>query len=356
MKYPKGIFKRDGFLHIRFQDESGKIIRESTQQTSIKVAQQILAKRKTEVAMKVYFPIRKFEDVTFIELLDYWWENHGQHKPSKFKYLLPRLRNRFKGQKAREIGPENVQAFLFDLSEKEELSAASVNHYRTIMNSVFNFAIKWKQYDENPVRAVHQFREPPGRDRFTDSDELRALLEVCDREGDLELKAFIVIAATTGLRKGSILPRKYSELHLDAKIPYIHVKRTKNGEPIKIPLSLVAVEAIKGLPSFGRSEYLFPAKPNVRFKGDFQKPHVWDLGKRFRRICRLAKVKDLRIHDLRHYATTVLFMKGIPDSIISKMTGHKSRELKRYQHLSPVFKQQTVELIAQDLSGNSDND
>jgi integrase len=356
MKYPKGIFKRDGFLHIRFQDEFGKIVRESTGQNSVKVAQQILAKRKTEVAMKVHFPMRKFEDVNFLELLDYWWENHGKHKPSRFEYLLPRLRKRFEGQKAREIGPDKVQEFLFDLSEKEGLSASSVNHYRTIMNSVFNFAIKWKQYDENPVRAVHQFSEPPGRDRFTDSDELRALLEVCDREGDPELKAFIVIAATTGLRKGSILPRKYSELHFDAKVPYIHVKRTKNGEPIKIPLSQIAVEAIKGLPSFGKSEYMFPAKPNVRFKGNFHKPHAWDLGKRFRRICRLAEVKDLRIHDLRHYATTVLFMKGIPDSIISKMTGHKSRELKRYQHLSPVFKQQTVELIAQDLSGESGNE
>ena len=222
------------------------------------------------------------------------------------------------------------------------------------MNSVFNFAIKWKQYDENPVRAVHQLTEPPGRDRFTDSDELRALLEVCDQEGDLELKAFIVIAATPGLRKGSILPRKYSELHLDAKVPYIHVKRTKNGEPIKIPLSQLAVDAIKKLPISGRSEYLFPAKPNVRFKDveKFSKPHAWDIGKRFRRVCRLAGVKDLRIHDLRHYATTVLFMRGIPDPIISKMTGHKSRELKRYQHLSPLFKQQTVDLIAEEL-GNS---
>jgi integrase len=349
MRHPKGIFKRDGFLHIRFQDEFGKIVRESTQQNSVKVAQQILAKRKTEVAMKVHFPMRKFEDVTFLELLDYRWENHGKHKPSKFDYLLPRLRKRFEGRKARDIGPEKVQDFLFGLRDKEGLSAASVNHYRTIMNSVYNFAIRWKQYDENPVRAVHQFTEPPGRDRFTDSDELRALLGVCDREGDPELKAFIVIAATTGLRKGSILPRRYSELHLDAIVPYVHVKRTKNGEPIKVPLSQLAVDAIRNLPSFGRDEYLFPAKPNVRFKGDFKKPHAWDIGKRFRRVCRLAGVKDLRIHDLRPYATTVLFMRGIPDPIISKMTGHKSRELKRYQHLSPVFKQQTVDLIAEEL-------
>jgi integrase len=59
--------------------------------------------------------------------------------------------------------------------------------------------------------------------------------------------------------------------------------------------------------------------------------------KRFRRIGLLAKVENLRIHDLRHYATTVLFISGIPDSIISKMTGHRSRELKRYQRLSSLL-------------------
>ena len=255
--------------------------------------------------------------------------------------------------KARAITSELIQEFLFGLRDKEKLSASSVNHYRTIMNSTFNFAIRRKKFDYNPVQVLHQLPEPPGRDRFTSSEELGSLLEVCDKEGDRELKAFIILASTTGLGKGSILPRKFTDVHLEEKVPYIYVGKTKNGEPIKIPLSQLAIDAIKQLPSYGRSEYLFPAKANVRFKENFQKPYVWDLAKRFRRICRLAKVKDLRIHDLRHYATTVLFMKGIPDAIISKMTGHKSRELKRYQHLSPLFKQQTVELIAQDLSGNS---
>jgi len=32
------------------------------------------------------------------------------------------------------------------------------------------------------------------------------------------------------------------------------------------------------------------------------------------------------------------------------MTGHRSEELERYKHLSPAFKQQTVELIAGQLS------
>ena len=34
-----------------------------------------------------------------------------------------------------------------------------------------------------------------------------------------------------------------------------------------------------------------------------------------------------RIHDLRHMATSILFPQGIPEAIIRKLTGHRSREL-----------------------------
>jgi hypothetical protein len=46
----------------------------------------------------------------------------------------------------------------------------------------------------------------------------------------------------------------------------------------------------------------------------------------------------------------MLFMGGVADAIIRKMTGHRSEELERYKHFSPTFKQQTVELIAGPLS------
>jgi hypothetical protein len=33
-----------------------------------------------------------------------------------------------------------------------------------------------------------------------------------------------------------------------------------------------------------------------------------------------------------------LFIEGVADAIIRKMTGHRSEELERYKHLSPAFK------------------
>jgi integrase len=349
---PQGVFWRGNVLWIRYQDEEGRMVKETTGQRSVKVAEQIYNKRKTEVAMAVNFPSRKFKRVSFKELFDYWWENHGKHRPSKFEYLTPRLEKLHK-LKARHITSDVVREFLSGLQISEKLSASSLNHYRTILNSVFNYAIRNKKYDENPVRAVPTFPEPPGRDRFTTPKEILKFFEKCDEEGDTELKVFVILAATTGLRKGSILPRKYSDVFLDEEIPYISVGKTKNGDPIKIPLAEIAVEAIKSLPSYGNHDYLFPARPNVKFKDveKFSRPHAWDLGKRFRRVCGLAEIKNLRIHDLRHFAATVLFMEEVPDAMIAKLTGHRSRELRKYQHLSPEFKNQTVNKIAQKLTG-----
>ena len=40
---------------------------------------------------------------------------------------------------------------------------------------------------------------------------------------------------------------------------------------------------------------------------------------------------------------------GVPDPIVRKITGHRSRELERYQHLTPELRALTVNLIATEL-------
>ena len=128
--------------------------------------------------------------------------------------------------------------------------------------------------------------------------------------------------------------------------------RSKNGRPKRLPLAEQSIAALRRLPSFGCDEYLFPAdRGNVRFAG--KQLHLWDIRKPFQAACARAGIKDLRIHDLRHMATTILFLSGIPKAIIRKLTGHRSRELERYEHLSPTLKQQTVDLIAREPSKKS---
>jgi hypothetical protein len=53
-------------------------------------------------------------------------------------------------------------------------------------------------------------------------------------------------------------------------------------------------------------------------------------------------------------AKTIVFLRGIPEAVIPKLTGHRSRELERFEHLSPLIEQQTVELIASELKSAAD--
>jgi len=118
--------------------------------------------------------------------------------------------------------------------------------------------------------------------------------------------------------------------------------------PKKTPLPRVAVEALKALSSYGVDDYVFPSRPTTRWP-EPTKPYRWDMGKPFRTLVRSLGLGDLRLHDLRHTGPSVLLMQGIPGDVVRKITGHRSRELERYQHLSPTFRAQTVDLIAQVL-------
>src|SRR5215469_16804921 len=69
--------------------------------------------------------------------------------------------------------------------------------------------------------------------------------------------------------------------------PYIEVPVTKNDDPKIIPLPTSAVEELRELPSFGKSDYLFPAKPTHRRSdpSQFKKPYRWDVREAFVEAC-----------------------------------------------------------------------
>jgi integrase len=157
-----------GTVYICYKNEHGRIIRENTHQTNVNAADLMLAQ--------------------------------------------------FDKKRAREITPDGVRAFLADLRE-EGLAASSIKQCRTILCSVFNYAIRFEKYDKNPVSVVSREKEPPGLDRFPEPEEIVAMIRVCEEKGDLELKAFLVLAPTTGMRKGEILSRKWSDIDLDSGNP-----------------------------------------------------------------------------------------------------------------------------------------
>jgi integrase len=55
----------------------------------------------------------------------------------------------------------------------------------------------------------------------------------------------------------------------------------------------------------------------------------------FTRTVKRLHIDDLHFHDLRHYAITALFRKGLTIPLVSIVSGHKNwQNLKRYTELS----------------------
>ena len=295
-----------------------------------------------------FFPARRYEKVTFSELANKWWKEHGQYTRSCFRFLRKRIDREFGSLKAKVVDVPVIRNFFAGL-DLHGYSAAYINPHRTMLNSIFNCAIKTREFDRNPVSSIPQLREQE-RNRLLDLWEWRRLLNACS--GDPELKCFVALAALTTMRKSEILGRPWQEVHLGGEFPYVVIRITKNNDPKVIPLPASAVKELKNLPSFGNNDYLFPAtRTNARMDlSQFKKPHRWDIREAFIAACKKARIKDLHIHDLRHLGPSILLAQGVPDAVVAKVTGHKSAALRRYQHLSESFRKQTVDLIASVLT------
>jgi integrase len=92
------------------------------------------------------------------------------------------------------------------------------------------------------------------------------------------------------------------------------------------------------------------SRPSRRGDGPSPKqPYRWDIGKELGTLVSSLGIADFCIHDLRHTGPSVLLMQGIPGDVVKKITGHRSRELERYQAPAPGVQGPDVDLIAQVL-------
>ena len=165
-------------------------------------------------------------------------------------------------------------------------------------------------------------RPPQGRprNRRLQGDEEQRLLSACCKGRNTWLVHFVALAIETGMRRSELLGLQWSNVNLDRRIGFLPV--TKNGESRGVPLSSSAVEILRGL---------LPSRDGGVF-GDLTQDA---LKQSFKRAVRRAGIKGLRLHDLRHEATSRFFEKGLNVMEVASVTGHKTLQmLKRYTHLS----------------------
>jgi integrase len=210
-----------------------------------------------------------------------------------------------------------------DLRQEQGVGPNTVRLDLALVSHVFEVARKdWGlEALSNPVKAIRKPKLPRGRERRLHAGEEAQLLAYCDAQENILLRAFIVLAIETAMRRGEIANLSWADVNLNSRMAYLH--ETKNGTSRVVPLSTRAVAALSTLPQEPQGRLVTIHRDNI--SGSFAS------------ACEACGIDGLTLHDLRHEATSRLFEKGFNMMEVSTITGHKSLSmLKRYTHLRPA--------------------
>ena len=215
---------------------------------------------------------------------------------------------------------------------------ATVLRYLMALSHAFNVARKqWNWCESSPVENVQRPKVKNERTRYLTDSEREALLHACKNSPNTDLYLVVLLAISTGMRKGEIMGMRWQDIHTapDQSFTRVHLTKTKNDKARSVLLTSPALELmeerrikqIDSLQAKAATGLIFPSAVNANQPVDLRKP--WGSA------LQAAGIEEFRFHDLRHTTASYLAMNGASLLSISKVLGHQTTKMtERYSHLA----------------------
>jgi integrase len=247
------------------------------------------------------------------------------------------LRTFFGKRLIKEITTESLTEYkLWRLKTKSEqlgqpVKIATVNRALSAMRKMMRFAYGkgWIMKDIFFNAKVVDTSSEIERHRLLTLDEEKCLLDTCRgertvtykrkikgkeqevtakiSENNPHLKAIIILALDSGMRRGEIFKLRWEDIDFDLNLIRVVGTNTKTERARLVPLSQRAKEELKGIKEISSGENPFP---------------YTDIKRSFATAKRLAKIDNLHFHDLRRTAITRWIQQGTPLALAGKFAGH----------------------------------
>ena len=216
---------------------------------------------------------------------------------------------------------------------------ATCNRYLSAISALFQICVQvWFLMERNPARGLKRLKENNSRIRVLSDEEREKLFDETIK--DPELHDIVILALSTGARRGELEKLKWSDL--DRKNQTLSFKQTKNGSERIIPIADHLMDLLRNRflkRKLGLGDWIFPA-PKSTGHADF--------GKRFREAVKNTEIQNFRFHDLRHTAASFLAVNRVTDRKIAEILGHKTLQMvKRYTHLKADHLRDEMNLFKQ---------
>lgn len=227
-------------------------------------------------------------------------------------------------------------------AKKRPLTPATLNRYQTALAAVITWTIKKRIAPKgyvHPVRSVERRPENNEKTRFLSDDECRRLLDACKASSWPRLYVLVLMALTTGARKGELTGLTWADVDLERA--EAHVGRTKNGDPRVLPLVPAVIEELQKFKA-GASSFVFRSPRSAE--------KVFAFEPRYLEALQVARIKGATFHTLRHSAASALARNGATLLEIAEVLGHRQLQMtKRYSHLATSHKAALVRRVLGDL-------
>jgi integrase len=215
----------------------------------------------------------------------------------------------------------------------------TVNRYFSALAALFTFAIRRRLAPKgfgHPCRGIERGPEAPGVVRFLTSEECERLLAACRDSQWPRLYLLVLMALTTGARRGELLALSWGDVDLERAIA--HVRASKNGQPRALPLVPAVLAELRRFASLRPEARVFPARNRLDAPRHFSS--AWH------RALRAAGIRRFRFHDLRHTCASYLAQHGASLLEIADVMGHRQLQMvRRYAHLTTESKARLVERV-----------
>lgn len=190
------------------------------------------------------------------------------------------------------------------------------NRLLALLGKIFECAIAWGYLADNhanPARKIQKYTEHK-RDRWVTTEEMPRLLLAINSEGNVYIRAALMLYLLTGLRRNELLQLRRTDIDWTRR--ELRLADTKSGRPHYLPLSKPAMAILRQIPEQEDNEYLLcgarRGRPLVELKG------AWE------RVRTGAGVPDVRIHDLRRTVGSWLAQAGNSLHLIGRVLNHSS--------------------------------
>jgi len=243
---------------------------------------------------------------------------------------------------------------------KEGYAASTATHIKNAISGVLELAVDDNKISSNPAQIIRKLIRSKVKKYHIDPltrEETKLLLETCLTNYPKHYPMLLTLCRT-GMRLGEVIALQWGDIDFNDRFIIVrrsrsksHTSTPKNDKYRNVDMSRQLTECLSKLKIKRKEEYLAKGEdvPEWIFISEIGTPLIEGHWREriFKKILEKAKIRQIRIHDIRHTYASQLIQDNRSLAYIKDQLGHHSIQVTVdiYGHLVPGANKEVVDSL-----------